>query len=244
MTGQTNILIPLNNGSRHNDLELRYCLRSIEKYLSGVSRIIIIGEKPEFLNYQNITHLSFDDDTDNKQRAHNIYRKIIAGIENFTDLSDNFLFFNDDHFLLSNFEASEFPYLHRGEIKTHRIGSEPQRIQMENTVNHFPRNTSLFDFDVHCPIIYNKSKFKQIFCSLEWPEYGYGIKSMYCNSMIDTTNWAPCEDLKFKEPAMKETIYRMLEGRGWFSTGDRVLKSGGMQEVLSELYSSKSKYEA
>lgn len=238
------ILIPLNNGSRHNDIEIKFCLRSIAKYLSGVKNVIIIGEKPAFLNYEQITHISHEDDPDNKQRAHNIYRKIIAGIENVSDLTENFLFFNDDHFLLTNFEADKFPYLHRGEIQTHRIGNEPQRIQMENTVNHFPRNVLLYDFDLHCPVVYNKQMFEEIFYGLEWPEYGYGIKSMYCNSMVDHINWGrQCEDLKFKETFTKQFIYEALEGRDWFSTGDKCLKAGGMQQVLSELYNVKSRYE-
>jgi hypothetical protein len=80
--------------------------------------------------------------------------------------------------------------------------------------------------------------------SFEWPEHGYEIKSTYANSIIDTTAWVPCEDLKFREPVMKESIYKALDGRSWFSIGDRVLlERSGMKEVLQELYPNKSKYE-
>ncbi len=237
----TDILIPLGSGSRYNNIELMYCLRGIEKHLSGVGRIIIVGEKPWFLNYEKVIHIECEDSTDNKERAHNIYRKIMAGIENVPDLSNDFLFMNDDHFLLSDFDAVKFPYLHRGKIETHRIGNEAQRIQMENTVAVLSSNMTLCDFDVHCPIVYNKEKFEEIFYTLQWPEYGYAIKTVYCNhnSIISKI----CEDLKFSEPLMKQSIYKVLEGREWFSIGDKCLKSGGMQEVLQELYPNKSKYE-
>ena len=102
-----------------------------------------------------------------------------------------------------------------------------------------------YDFDVHCPILFNKKIFKDLFSRLpeRWPVHGILIKSYYANHCLDTTKWIPCEDLKFKEPLMKESIYMALEGRSWFSIGDRCLKSGAMKEVLGELYPNKSKYE-
>lgn len=233
----TDILIPLNNGSKHEDIEIRYCLRSIERHLKGVGNVIIVGEKPEWL--QNITHIPATDNTAGCMRAENIYRKIIKGLEY---ASDDFLFMNDDHFLLSDFQAGEFPYLHRGQILTYRIGNEGQTRQMENTVAALKWITSEpFDFDLHCPIVYNKEMFLNTLPSGDWPEYGYGIKSLYGNSAILKSSF--CEDLKISEPAMKETIYRVLEGRQWFSIGDKCLRSGSMKEVLQELYPDKSKYE-
>lgn len=234
------ILIPLGNGSRYDNMELRYCLRSIEKHLKGIGYIYLVGEYPYFV--QNCYHIPCDESHDSKHRAHNIYSKIIKGCE-LEELTDNFLFMNDDHNLLTDYEASEFPYYHRGIIQTHRVGNEAQRIQMENTVKRI--HGDVYDFGVHCPILYNKERFRFVFkdCITEWPDYGYEIKSIYANSIIDTTNWVPCEDLKFSEPAMKESICRALEGRSFFSTGDKVFRSGGMKDVLDELYPNKSKYE-
>ena len=257
MDTRTDILIPLmHDGSKYNNFELRMCLRSIEKHLKNYSNVYIVGELPTWINPQTIIHIPFEDSTDSKQRAWNIYRKIIAGI-NYFDwnedceekdvISDNFLFMNDDHFLLTDYIAGEFPYYHRGQIQTHRVGNEAQRIQMENTVKLFYKNPIL-DFGVHCPIVYNKKLFIEAFKGLEWQDYGYEIKSVYCSKRMRTKDEFALKiqmygDFKFSEPAMKESIYIALENRSWFSVGDKCLKSGAMQEVLQELYSIKSKYE-
>lgn len=245
----TDILLPLGTGSRQQDFELRYCLRSIEKHLKGVGNIFLVGEKPEWV--QNVFHIPAKDNPNNWNRARNIYDKIMAGvnyfdktwIENYgfngTKLSDNFLFMNDDHYLLTDYEADEFPYYHRGTIRGIDYGNNrPQTMQMDNTERLFLQ--SINDFDIHCPIIYNKEKFKKSFPE-KWPEHGYGIKSMYC--AVNEIEGEEIEDLKFKEPLMKESIYQALEDRSWFSIGDRCLKSGAMKEVLGELYPNKSKYE-
>lgn len=257
----TDILIPLGTGSRHNNLELRFCLRSIEKHLKGIGNIYIVGEKPDFL--KNIIHIPFEESSDNNQRANNIYRKILAGCDyhdyieekyNYsqfptiirdTCLSDNFLFMNDDHFLLQDYEAGEFPYYHRGAIVLNDfVSNQPQYKQYQNTIRK-RFGSDYYDFDVHSPIVLNKKKFIEVFKDLQWPEYGYAIKTMYSNEMIDRTNWIMCEDLKFKERVfMKESVYRSLEGRSWWSIGDRCLLVGSkIKEVLEELYSKPSKYE-
>lgn len=256
MTQLTDILIPLGKGSRHQDFELRMCLRSIEKHLKGVGNIFLVGEKPEWI--QNIIHIPARDNPNNWNRARNIYDKIMAGISYIDDLkvdyvntrkhemqvsciclSDNFLFMNDDHYLLTDYEAAEFPYYHRGTIRGIDYGNNrPQTMQMDNTERLFLQ--SINDFDIHCPIIYNKEKFKKSFPE-KWPEHGYGIKSMYC--ALNEIEGEEIEDLKFKEPLMKESIYQALEGRDWFSIGDKCLKSGAMKEVLETIYPDKSRYE-
>ncbi|MES2428227.1 MAG: hypothetical protein V4560_14705 [Bacteroidota bacterium] len=250
------ILIPLGKGSRHTDIELRYCLRSIEKHLSGVGNIWIIGEMPEWL--RNVVHVPCQDNPNNWNRARNIYLKIMVGINHVrrdmlvyecedndptepdSMLPNNFLFMNDDHFLLKDYEAAEFPFYHRGEIETVGMTKNmPQWRQYKNTTNVI--GVHALDYDVHCPILYNKTIFKSVFTDLHWPEHGYAIKSMYCNKTRIAGEL--CEDLKFSQPAMCETIYRVLDGRGWFSIGDRTLRSGDMLEVLGELYPDKSKWE-
>ena len=47
----------LGTGSTSNDNEIRYSLRSIEKYLIGFNVVYIVGECPKFL--KGIIHLDF-----------------------------------------------------------------------------------------------------------------------------------------------------------------------------------------
>ncbi len=243
------ILIPLGKGPRHADIELRYCLRSIEKHLSGVGNVWIVGERPEWL--QGVVHVPMADNTNNWNRARNIYSKIMAGInrqpghirDDGTEaevLSDHFLFMNDDHYLLQDYKAAEFPYYHRGVADLKNMEhNPPQLAQYQNTQNILDED--FIDYGVHCPILYNKSVFVDAFKHLRWLPHGYEIKSVYANKV---GGWnEQIDDLKFSQPALPETIYRLLEDRPWFSVGDRCLKEGGMLQVLSELYPNKSRYE-
>jgi hypothetical protein len=149
---------------------------------------------------------------------------------------------NDDHYLLQDYEAGNFPYYHRGLIDVSPyITNNSQVKQMVNTIALF--DSPVLDFDVHCPIVYNKYYFKDCFYAWVWPEHGYGIKSTYCKKY--SINGEQIEDLKFRERVFfKESIYKALENRPWFSIGDKVLMEGSkMIEVLNELYPNKSNYE-
>jgi len=235
------ILIPLGKGSRWQDNELRYCLRSIEKSLVGVGNIFIVGECPEWLT--GVIHIPFSDVPGYGYRDKNIFLKIMAGCED-KRLSDDFLFMNDDHYLLQNFIIEEFPYFNQGLLKD-KINSMgdgiPYKKVLVNTYDAMRRHHWLLDFDVHCPIIYNKKRFALSFPEIKsWPDYGFAIKSMYCNK--NGIEGIACEDLKFRDKLTAGQIKVVLQGRSFFSIGDRCLH-GEMKQVLEELYPIKSKYE-
>jgi hypothetical protein len=243
---RTSIVIPLSAplgfGSRHNDIELKYCLRSIEKHLSGYGDIFLIGHKPKWVN--NIIHIPAEDEQRTWWKERNIYRKILLACED-PRVSDDFLFMNDDHFLLSRFGAKRFPYFFDGGTESH-IGREDQ---YGNTVkNTFDAlRMHVHHFDVHCPINYNKQMFKdlQLF---DWDrKYGYCIKTLYMHYwrpriMGPIRGYYP--DLKINQPLPSSKIKELLTGRSWFSVGNKAFDiGGGMEQVLQELYPNKSKYE-
>jgi len=45
---KVDVVIPLGRGSRWNDNELRFCLRSLEKNFLDLGKVWIVGEKPEW----------------------------------------------------------------------------------------------------------------------------------------------------------------------------------------------------
>lgn len=210
------------------DIELRYCLRSVEKYLSGVGKIFIIGDKPDWL--QNVIHIRATDEPGYKWNNKNLYEKIRIAC-NDERISDNFLYLHDDHFLLRPYEADKFPYYCS---KT-----------WEGTGGYFHgtiRNTKMLlgecdNFDIHCPMVFNKLHFLKTFTGMDWTkEWGYCIKTFYAYyiGMIGEQ----ITDCKIREGNPRPQIV----GRPWFSTDDRNL---GQQtvELLQELYPNKSKYE-
>jgi hypothetical protein len=229
----TDICIPLNNRSTQRNLELRYCLRSIEKHLSGVGNIFIIGHMPDWVT--GCIHIPFEEDPRNRFRDRNIMNKMLAACKD-ERVSDDFLMVHDDHFLLADYEAGRFPYYHMGPM------NEGQGQYGKTKANTKALIGQTKNFDCHCPILFNKQQFKISMGALDWSVwYGYLLKTLYCHIYGIEGEYA--EDMKIRMPLTAESIKYMLHSRKWFSIGDRCWTEGGMKEVLQMLYPTPSKYE-
>jgi hypothetical protein len=174
----------LGTGSVLNNIEIRYSLRSIERYLTGYDRVWVIGECPAWL--QNVYHIPFQD-RQGVPSDFNIMSKVTRACQD-DAITDPFLFFNDDHFLLHPFTASEFPYFYHGTlekyIKQKSANTYAQRAN--NTIRYLKTNNlPLKHFDIHYPIIYKKELFlKHVTSAVDWNKTCYIIKSMYANSLF------------------------------------------------------------
>lgn len=232
----TSIIIPLNNRSTVKNLELRYALRSIEKYLNGYGQVFIVGELPEWVNKDLVIHIPKEDDPRNRFRDRNICEKITLACKD-KRISHDALMWHDDHFLLEEIEASKFPYVHHG---TMNPGPGQYGNTKKNTMALFGQNIN--DYDSHCPILFNKNKFITASGSIDWSKwYGYCLKTVYCIWNGIEGEYYP--DLKIRWMETKEEMRAAIAGRKWFSIGDRCWDNGQMKELLEELYPEPSKYE-
>lgn len=239
---KTSIVIPLGKGSYWGNNELKYCLRAVEKYLSGYGDIFIVGELPAWIT--NVTHISakdFSSDLNFKER--NIYEKIVVAC-GYHEVTDDFLFANDDHILLSPFDVNTFPYFKKEDLyeyaKRNRENETYYRT-LANTITYLvPRGIPPNNFDTHVPIIYNKEKFKKLE-QLNWNEVGgYAIKSMYCN--LNGIEGVYNEDVKCGSMGQtKEWIEERLKDKLYFSLTHFV--NTDMRNHLQELFPNPSKYE-
>lgn len=231
----TSIVIPLGNGSKQRNLELRCALRSIETYLSNVGEVFIIGELPDFVT--NVIHIPFEEDKRLRYRDRNIMLKMKAACED-ERVSDDFLMLHDDHFLLAPYEADKFPYYHHGIMQAvdNQYGQTKQ-----NTINAFGKDR-INDYDCHCPILFNKQMFLRTVSIPDWNiRFGYCLKTLYCVS--NGIEGEQVEDLKIRYLSAELDIRKAIEGRKWFSIGDKAFNYTDMGKVLSELYPVKSRYE-
>lgn len=238
----TSIVMPLvKNGSRWGDKELRYALRSVEKHLTGYGDIFIIGYCPPWL--QNVIHIPATDGDKTYENERNIYNKIMLACED-ERVTENFLFMNDDHFLLKDYEAGKFPYYAYGFLSDYLNRQDPYKTTLQNTFDKI--GDHLF-FDIHCPIIYSKSSFRMMteLLQLDWSmKWAYGIKTIYCYfiSTLQGLKAENCPDLKIRDPLPSSKIRELISGRPWFSMNNAA-REGGIETVLQELYPNKSKYE-
>ena len=176
------VVIPLGVGSISANNELRFCLRSIEKHLNGYGNIWIVGHLPKWV--QNVRHIPHGE---YHPKALNIFDKIMAACE-IEEVSDNFIMFNDDYFLIQSVDAAHYPNYYSdkalGEVYQ-RSASNPYRQLTEDTIKVV--GDGFRYADIHCPLVMNKGKFKQLIrFNPNRYDNGLLVKSLYM-SQIDGT---------------------------------------------------------
>lgn len=179
------VVIPLGTGSKHNNIELRYCLRSIYKYLTGYRNIYIVGEHPGFDG--DFIHIPAQDHGYNIQD--NIRRKIEIACAH-PDISRKFYFTNDDHILLKPVHAPDLPNYYHGDLhlawlRKRQNGSYKMVLQRTREVLE-AKEYATYQFDIHVPIVYDKVFFPYAMSLYPWKteKWGFAIKSLYCNTMM------------------------------------------------------------
>lgn len=217
--------------------ELRYCLRSIEKHLKGVRNVFIIGcNIPAWVD--NVGQIICGDKSGLENKEWNIYNKIrvVCGVE---EISDTFLFMNDDHYLLQDYNAAEMPYYYEGTINDHLQKRPSTYLKSVANTAAVIGGESLY-YDIHTPILYNKNEFRRVM-TYDWKiEYGYVIKSLYCHGAKVTPTAG--EDIKISCVEDRARLSARLTGKQYFSTSDNCFGTS-LTAMMNEFYPEKSKYE-
>lgn len=248
--GKIDIVIPLGNGSKWHNNELKYCLRSIEKYLKNYRHIYlicdgIIFDIPKFIDttHVNIIQSELDITTPSK----NIWDKIYVACEHIVQFSKDFVLFNDDYFLTKEVDALRIPNYYNNRLL---YTTTPY----DNWYNDFLENTDellktekrmCLNFDIHYPMIINKQKFLELHTEYNerWREYGDKllVKSLYGN-LQEIKNVYAIEDCKIKDIQSTNYVRAFINNKWMFSTGDKCLTEP-VKQLIQEMYPDKSKYE-
>jgi len=257
------IVIPLGNGSKWNNNELKYAIRSIEKFVKNYRNIYIIGKCPDWLTSLNINSKIYKDVINSKNiispynkkfiihvpfgdtsyKTDNIRNKILEACRT-KEISNNFFFTNDDIFFTKTIDVINYPYYYDKNlidiIKDKNIDS--YLTSLNNTyITLIKQDQPVKHYDIHCPIIYNKDKFKLIINSNNWNlRYGFTIKSLYSNTL--KVEGKKINDFKIRKPLNLGEINKQLYGKSLFSIDDDAINIH-LIEKLEKLYPEKSKYE-
>lgn len=225
----------LGTGSKYNNLELMYSLRSLERYGSNIGNVVLIGEKPSFLDYNVIKHYPFREFGNKDFR---IAAKIVYAC-NTRIVSDDFLFLNDDFFFTSTFDAKTYPYYQKGELLIGEPKTEYQKLLQHTRDYLLSKGKSTTHFDVHTPIIYNRQKFIDLMKCWEYSgkTAGLSVKSTYCN--MHGITGPMYDDVKVREWGIDE--YKRAMSVNCFSCYDVIPHS--LTEWLSKSFPNKSKFE-
>jgi len=237
----TTVVIPYKY-SEKSEIQLRYALRSLEKHLKGYGQVFLLGRAPTWL--RNVVEIQTPDIDWNYMHLHQkelaIYNKIKVACGS-PNVTDDFLLMNDDHYLLQDFNAATFPLYWSGDMEEEADRPDIYANTCRNTVKALrAAKAPILNYDCHCPILYNKERFKVVE-SLDWGvKYGYGIKSMYAN--LNGLRGIMCSDLKFRSPVSYHIASHAISTQPFFSTDDKAIDTS-MVNLLSSLYPTKSRFE-
>jgi hypothetical protein len=248
------VVVPLGRGSNYRNVELRYFLRSLEKYAKGFRRVIILGENPKFLStrraeYHPIRQFPFG-------KATRIALKTLWAFENL-DLTEEVLFCNDDYVFVKSFDVRKVPNYQRGDlfersqIQLRQV--PPGQVWQPDPYQKLLRETAealkaagkpTLDYDLHVPNIYRKTEFLSL---KPWWEksktykVGLVVKSVYGNNIFPTPG-PRLRDLKLGKWRSHQHLLAAVHDRFVFSYGDAALESG-LETSLFKMFPNFSSFE-
>lgn len=152
---KTDVIIPLGNGSTHNNDELRYLLRSMEKNLKGYDRVFLVTQYcPDWV--QGVTVVDVPDKHTTNKDA-NLHEKTLETIRRY-DVK-RFVWLSDDNAFLTPINASEIPVLHnhRPNAYFYEQPTTKWRNRLRNTLDWAKsRGIELpHTYEVHCPQVFD-----------------------------------------------------------------------------------------
>lgn len=229
------ILYILGRGSKHDDKELRLSLRCLENNAEGFDRVFIVGNCPDWL--QNVVHIPAEDTW---TAENNAFQKILKACKN--GISDNFILMNDDFFMLKHTNLEFYPDYIRGWLNF-RKKTDPYSLSINRTINALrPYCKYPFNYEVHCPIKFNKNKMLLLDGIAEYfkkEDTGLLVRSFYHNVFSDNPDDFPRGRLVTDTKIYSDTWKEQNE-TGCISTSDdctQILKHIGF------MYPNKSRWE-
>lgn len=236
--GKTDIVIPLGSGSPFDNWELRFALRSVEKYVQDLNTVWILSDcAPAWL--KNVRILPVPDRHKHNKDA-NLFDKLIFAAKT-PEMSDTFVFLSDDQAFLQPFDAekAQTVFNQRGPMS---FAASPHKWHRRMTATFSLLEQRgiclLYNFDAHVPVVYRKVDFKL----LEGIDYatppGYCINTLLCG-LLQRRGVLPQGMVKaHAEGSTAEVDFTGKLYAGYNNGGFPLIR-----KKLAELFPEKSRYE-
>jgi len=237
------IVIPFRAGvSKHNEQELRFALRSIERHLQGYRNIIVVtNSPPEWL--QKVTVISVSDDS---RKNINLFRKRIAAAE--ASDADYNLYWCDDYVLLRDLRASMISALTCGRDMASYAGDKVWHQCLRATAAALnAHGKTALHCESHTPSLTDRKKFlelAEVFKVERETEPGLTVCGLYHNYY--GSPMLPMDKFKatFENDAGGvEKVAAQCAGKIFLGYNDSGFESGVL-EYLSQLFPTPSRFES
>lgn len=225
----------LGKGSRWGDGEIRYSLRSVEKFFPH-KNVIVVGERPAWLF--GIRHVKKDDTHSNPLK--NGIDKIEAAVYSKL-VTDPFVLMNDDFFFLKPVE--EIKPFHRGKLKATIAAHLSKAGYYYKALVHtleLLQDIGIddpIDYEVHYPVLFEKEK---VLNTLAVFPGGLLLRTLYGNLFKVGGEFRA--DHKFNSTEIMTALIKKLDP-DLISTSDHVVLGTNFQKWVSERFPETSSYE-
>ena len=245
------LLYPLGSGSRWNNNELRFSIRSAFKNLSGFRNIFIVGEKPDFLNLTDeidghrIIFLPMPDIYGPNNADGNIIAKLLHTAHH-PMLSEDFIFMNDDNYFLKPIHVTNITPFHKGNINEidpelfvgvwgRRLGLTRQALQQ--------KGLTPLHFDHHAPFPMKKNQLMPTYDEFHF-DHGIGltVKSIYGSMHYKDAPLMNDEKIMFRATFSLDLIRKRCTNCLYLAHNDEGLTSA-MKYFLWENFPTPSPFE-
>lgn len=237
------------------DQELKYSLRSFERFFPQLGTVWIVGHLPEYIDPTSVRHVPeptlFRPGVFVESAAVRVLNDQLAG------LTEDYILAQDDNYLLRSVTLDEFgPFL-------------VEDLDLVKVRSHNPWQSMLWrtydllkflgfcgrNYECHAPIRLTRSKFREVaarFINTEQAAqhryHGVCLRTAYGNILADASHPAGLAAdhrvgfTKAADAATAEQIQARLHGRRFLFHDDQGLTEA-MKSLLAELYPAKSRFE-
>ena len=179
-TEQVDAVIPFLNTDEGDWSDLRYALRALESNFIDLGNVWLIGDKPDWVTGVNHVPRSVDYSEDDRRRNFNYCGSMWLAARN-ADISDNFLYLADDHFILTPRTAQNFrdTILVREDMAAYTQAEratadrEWQRMIWETVDKLMRAGFGGWNYETHTPKLINRYQLMDMFAA-----FGYGDGSL------------------------------------------------------------------
>lgn len=240
------IVYKLGEGSKHNNLELRYSLRSLVNY-PFTGQVYVVGYKPEWI--KNVIHIPAQDPYTYRKDANLIQKLLLVCYQK--NLTEYFLNISDDQiFLRPSDNELRHPFNDDISVASFiNIQSNRWQVRLLHTFERL-REKSLptHNYEAHVPCLLNKTLFPQILLRYDWGE-GKGMcgNTLYFNT-LDIEKEKPSQSArenaaKIFSPVLEgETVERICFNKDYLCFNDRSFNKD-LILYLDQKFPEKSIYE-
>lgn len=219
------IVYILGNGSKWNDNELKYSVRSVLKYAKNFGNIWIVGEKPRCDLDAPTRFVPLTPKANHKTTNIRHALKEVAEIK---DCTEKFIYMNDDFFFTQEVDVETLPNYYCGTLgcrAAHYLKDSPSywRTLCYTWAVLSALGYPTRDYEVHGPILMEKAKLLSAL-SLVGTDAQSQIRSIYANlhggavKFLNDSKLCMRKDVDFTV----EKFNKSIENRPFFSIGDEL----------------------